>query len=43
MIRQEYIEYSYIVYFNLSECSCKYILKVILNLDIETLPLIRTA
>ena len=29
-------QYSYFVYFNLSECSCKYILKAILNLDIET-------
>ena len=30
------IQYSYFVYFNSSECSCKYILKAILNLDIET-------
>ena len=30
------IQYSYFVYLNLSECSCKYILKAILNLDIET-------
>ena len=30
------IQYSYFVYFNLSECSCKYNLKAILNLDIET-------
>ena len=29
-------QYSYFVYFILSECSCKYILKAILNLDIET-------
>ena len=37
-------QYSYFVYFNLSECSCKYIFKAILNLDSgKRLPQIRTA
>ena len=36
MVEQEYIEYTYFVYFNWSECSYKYVLTAILNLDNKT-------